>query len=213
MNPVPRQALGAQLHRDRNQARIEDAPEVSHLQNQNKLIPQVRSKPCAHTDTGKGKDRAKEETCSEMTVYLGKENVIHTGSQSTPGVRDGSLLQGSLAWTRIHRLESRVTEGEGRTGRDSPEQRPGRPASPAGSWEPSASPAVLPPARAAAVSPRAWGRWPGASARGRSYTPVRGASPRCRRRPSRLRFVPHHHPSHHPFTTQCGLGLRKSSGP
>ena len=61
VNAVPRQALGAQLHRGRNQARIEDAPEVSHLQNQNKLIPQVHRQVqalCPHRH-GKGKGQGK----------------------------------------------------------------------------------------------------------------------------------------------------------
>ena len=159
----------------------------------------------------KGKDREKEDTCSELTVSRTRKRHPHR-SQSTAGVRDSSLLQGSLAWTRIHRLEPRVTEGEGRTGRDSPEQRPGRPASPAGSWEPWASPAVLPPARGAAVGPRAWGHRPGAAARGRSYTPVGGASLGGRGRPSRLRFSLTTTPRPTPLELNVDLDLRSQVG-
>lgn len=215
-NPVPRQALGAQLYRGRNQARKKRGWArgftPSESEQTDSSSPSSSPGPM-HTQTReKGRDEEKEATCSAMTVCPGKGNVIHTGAQSTPGVRDGSLLERPLAWTRIHRLEPRVTEGEGGTGRDSPEQRPGRPASPAGSWEPWASPAVLPPARAAAVGPRAWGRRPGRR-RERALLYTRGwGSPRGRGRPSRLRFIPHRHPPPRPFRTQSGLGPAKSSG-
>lgn len=139
-----------------------------------------------HTQTReKGRDEEKEATCSAMAACPGKGNVIHTGAQGTPGVRGGSLLEGSLAWTRIHRLEPRVTEGEVGTGRDSPGRGLGGPLPPRGPGSPGS--------RLRSCRPRgqqplvlglgAAGR--GAAARGRSCTPVGGASPRGRGRPSR----------------------------
>ena len=128
----------------------------------------LKSRPYAHTDAGKGKGRGKGSNLL-CDGSLSRKRKCHP--HRCPGYSRG---QGRQSSRRVSSLDPNSPpgtpsdRGRSRDWAGLSRQRPGRPASPAGSWEPWASPAVLPPARAARL---ASGLWPHSAVAAASFLP------------------------------------------